>query len=570
MYPSDLSQPAYAFDTSSPTFQAPIYHYPPAAHTLECLSLTPSTGFSGIALSLRIRSRQSIQLQRTRVFVTSLGLRSEGRLEHETTDAYFVYYNLNAAAPYIKENAVDQYRDTHMTVQLEDENGTVIAHCGAGTFRYEKPTQAGSEGDVKVSSAGRKRRLSTEGMPQQAPAKKASTQHLKQSRRTSSVLSSEVGGEVAVAGSPLPSNSSSAAFALPFQGLAESGPAQYGPSEGQGSSMSSASFPAEQTVPPAPAQFAPMDYAATGNHEGAGSPPRFRRDVGVMVRHDNNPPLVRTSTVPGSMARNQADGDQDAFNPYALYQDNKAHLEIQGDLDAMTENWTLEEKTAQRRLVEFAREQEGNQVRTTFKPVSLEQRAPNSICVSCIWWEEREEAFVTSVDTIQLLESLVAVRFTVEEKNRIRRNLEGFRPLTVAKGKSDSERFFKTIMDFPNPKPRNIEKDVKVFPWHILKHALKKIVGKYVSGDGVSKMMMEELTRRSRPVMPRHSRESGKDRCRRHLRRRSWVCQATSTGLRCRRRIWDRAASRTLRHHDRHTLLPIPRQLSGPQELQEH
>jgi hypothetical protein len=33
--------------------------------------------------------------------------------------------------------------------------------------------------------------------------------------------------------------------------------------------------------------------------------------------------------------------------------------------------------------------------------------------------------YVTSVDTIYLLESLVAVRFTVEEKNRIRRNLEG-------------------------------------------------------------------------------------------------------------------------------------------------
>jgi hypothetical protein len=36
-------------------------------------------------------------------------------------------------------------------------------------------------------------------------------------------------------------------------------------------------------------------------------------------------------------------------------------------------------------------------------------------------------------------------------------------------------------MGFPNPKPRNIEKDVKVFPWKILGHALKKIIGKYVS-----------------------------------------------------------------------------------------
>jgi len=77
------------------------------------------------------------------------------------------------------------------------------------------------------------------------------------------------------------------------------------------------------------------------------------------------------------------------------------------------------------------------------------------------------------------LEALVGVRFTVEEKNRIRRNLEGFRPLTVSKAKSDSEDFFKCIMGFPHPKPRNIEKDVKVFPWKILAHALKKIISKY-------------------------------------------------------------------------------------------
>ena len=75
----------------------------------------------------------------------------------------------------------------------------------------------------------------------------------------------------------------------------------------------------------------------------------------------------------------------------------------------------------------------------------------------------------------------MAARFTVEEKNRIRRNLEGFRPLTVSKGKADSEEFFKVIMAFPIPKPRNIEKDVKVFHWKDLASALKKIIGKYVS-----------------------------------------------------------------------------------------
>ena len=170
------------------------------------------------------------------------------------------------------------------------------------------------------------------------------------------------------------------------------------------------------------------------------------------------------------------------FNPYAIFP-SKAVLKIEGDLDKMSDNWTDEEWEANRRLVQFTRKQSGSVIHTSFQPVTLEERAANSICVSCIWWEEKQECFVTSVDTIYLLESLVGVRFTVEEKNRIRRNLEGFRPATVSKAKQDSEEFFKIIMGFPNPKPRNIEKDVKVFPWRILAHALKKIIGKYVSSD---------------------------------------------------------------------------------------
>jgi len=168
------------------------------------------------------------------------------------------------------------------------------------------------------------------------------------------------------------------------------------------------------------------------------------------------------------------------FNPYALYP-HKAVLRLDGDLDEMAENWTMEEWGVKRRLVQFWRSQNGSTINAKFKPVTPEDRPPNSICISCIWWEEKKKCFVTSVDTIYLLESLVAVRFTVDEKNRIRRNLEGFRPLTVSKARSDSEEFFKIIMGFPNPKPRNIEKDVKVFPWKILAHALKKIIGKYVS-----------------------------------------------------------------------------------------
>lgn len=200
----------------------------------------------------------------------------------------------------------------------------------------------------------------------------------------------------------------------------------------------------------------------------------------------SNPPLIRTSTLqqpPSSVNAPMASSVSSAsgpFNPYAMYP-HKAVLKINGDLDSMADRWTTEERSSKRRLVQFSRSQSGSTISTDFEPVAPDARSPNSICISCIMWEERQECFVTSVDTIYLLESLVAVRFEVDEKNRIRRNLEGFRPMTVSKAKSDSESFFKVIMGFPTPKPRNIEKDVKVFPWKILAHALKKIIGKYVS-----------------------------------------------------------------------------------------
>ena len=167
-----------------------------------------------------------------------------------------------------------------------------------------------------------------------------------------------------------------------------------------------------------------------------------------------------------------------SFNPYAMYP-LKASLKLRGDLDSMTKGWTAEEIDARRRLVEFKRSQDGSIIAADFNPVTPQERPASSITISCILWKEKKEYYVTSVDTIYLLEALVGVRFTVEEKNRIRRNLEGFRPATVSKSKTDSEDFFKTIMGFPHPKPRNIEKDVKVFPWKILAHALKKIISKY-------------------------------------------------------------------------------------------
>ncbi|OWP02145.1 hypothetical protein B2J93_3577 [Marssonina coronariae] len=191
------------------------------------------------------------------------------------------------------------------------------------------------------------------------------------------------------------------------------------------------------------------------------------------------PILIRTSTLQQTPSpATTPHGPLSHFSAYSLYP-HKAKIEISGELDDMIAHWTKDEWESKRRLVHFQRSQAGSTITTTFQPVSPEERDPNSICISCIYWEEKGECFITSVDTIYLLERLVNVKFTVQEKNRIRRNLEGFRPLTVSKGKADSEEFFKVVMAFPAPKPRNIEKDVKVFYWKDLAAALKKIIGKY-------------------------------------------------------------------------------------------
>ena len=204
------------------------------------------------------------------------------------------------------------------------------------------------------------------------------------------------------------------------------------------------------------------------------------RPVSAAPQDKAAPRLVRTSTIQQSPPQSHATSTMhtQSFNPYTIYP-HKANLKLIGDLDAVAKVWTEDQRNASRKLIEFSREQVNSTIHATFKTVTPEERQPHNITVSCIRWKERDECYVTSVDTIFLLESLIGVRFTVEEKNRIRRNLEGFRPMTVSKAKLDSEEFFKTIMGFPHPKPRNIEKDVKVFPWKVLSQALKKIIGKY-------------------------------------------------------------------------------------------
>jgi hypothetical protein len=174
--------------------------------------------------------------------------------------------------------------------------------------------------------------------------------------------------------------------------------------------------------------------------------------------------------------------------PFALRRTTRfAPGEVLATLDFVTplvdicRDWELSEIKAGRRLVRFCSIQMGHRLIVSCAPISPDEYRPSDNVVSCIYREDIGDYFITSVDIIHLLEKLVGEEFAVMEKNRIRRNLEGLRPITVSKHRPGVENFFQRIMDFPDPKPRNIEKDLKVFLWTSLPQALEKIISKYVS-----------------------------------------------------------------------------------------
>ena len=158
-----------------------------------------------------------------------------------------------------------------------------------------------------------------------------------------------------------------------------------------------------------------------------------------------------------------------------------ATLEFVSPLADICRDWDPSETKAGRRLVRFCSIQDGHRLIVSCGRITPEEYRPTDNVVSCIYREDVDDYFITSVDIIHLLQKLVGENFAVMEKNRIRRNLEGLHPITVSKHRPGVDSFFQRIMDFPDPKPRNIEKDLKVFLWSLLPQALEKIISKYVS-----------------------------------------------------------------------------------------
>jgi hypothetical protein len=450
----------------------------PASYTTETEitePISPAQGTAASTVSLQLRTNYDLATNQ-HTFILMFGTKKcVAALQKVDYDDEWYNYVLNVEVPPFP--LTNSWNPTMMLkLQIEDKMGHLRSQTDAGRFTFtDMSPNLAYQSSPEFS---RKRKYSTEFRDTQDYSESAAAKRAN-SHRFQAKPGSMSGAYSAAQISPLPvqpapsdAYGDSSGYDISKQTTYGSQLSQkdlYGVPSGMGMSHGDYKLP---QMSPSLHPYGSYNHLAHGSRNTASSSSTVLPSPSALAA----PVLVRATHL------GQASGSTSSaqpFNPYSMYQ-TKAMLKIDGDLGKMSDDWSQEELDAKRRLVEFKRSQHGSTITTSFAPVTPEARPARSICVSCIWWEEKDECFITSVDTIYLLEQLVNVRFTVEEKNRIRRNLEGFRPLTVSKAKPDSEEFFKIIMGFPNPKPRNIEKDVKVFSWKILSHALKKIISKYV------------------------------------------------------------------------------------------
>ncbi|KAI1503386.1 hypothetical protein F5X99DRAFT_113690 [Biscogniauxia marginata] len=417
------------------------------------LSYQPTSGGFGTKILIKISAPYDLMAVTSHFFLVFGSHKSPAHAIREASDAGGFWYAVNGEAPQ-PEDTRSPGSNVPLSLLIESPDGQTLATIDVGTFAYHNTQVGAAEGPHE--GVTRRESKSPEQQAQSSPKPEADQLN------------------------EAPTNTYGYAPTA-HQAVVSSYDANYTNNSSMIGPYHRTSYGADYPRPP-PLLKAPSwspygsslgstRSASTINHTTITRP----SITTLPMPASSAPQLIRTSTLQTSGSSSSGQ-----LHPYAFHS-TKAVLKINGELESMASNWTQEEWENRRRIVMFNKKQQGSTLSTTFKPVTVSERPPNSICISCIYWREKGECFVTSVDTISLLEQLVAApaRFTVEEKNRIRRNLEGFRPLTVSKAKADSEEFFKIIMAFPNPKPRNIEKDVKVFPWKILGPALKKIISKY-------------------------------------------------------------------------------------------
>ncbi|KAJ3223107.1 hypothetical protein HK099_001508 [Clydaea vesicula] len=102
--------------------------------------------------------------------------------------------------------------------------------------------------------------------------------------------------------------------------------------------------------------------------------------------------------------------------------------------------------------------------------------------VSCIYLKELDDYFITSPDLIHLFEKIIKKTISFENKNRMRRVLEVFKPITIKK-KPEGNSNFNTIMKLNFPKPRKVEKDIKIYADYAMKNPFYQLEMPIVRAD---------------------------------------------------------------------------------------
>ncbi|THC95116.1 hypothetical protein EYZ11_005400 [Aspergillus tanneri] len=192
----------------------------------------------------------------------------------------------------------------------------------------------------------------------------------------------------------------------------------------------------------------------------------------------------------------------------------KMAIKIDGDLNSLTKDWSAEELKANRRLVDFHCSIGASMISIKFSIHDTEKGGKRSCgCLSCIYWPKRRQCVFTGTDILTLLEAIFCIQFTAAEKNRIRRNLEIFDPLTIHGGDTDTRELFNIIMGFGSSQPRHIRRSIKVLSWDKLAGALRKGVGKVVPSqshtDSLGCLFLQESYQPPRRQLVDDNRNTG-------------------------------------------------------------
>jgi hypothetical protein len=130
--------------------------------------------------------------------------------------------------------------------------------------------------------------------------------------------------------------------------------------------------------------------------------------------------------------------------------------------------WNPLELATRRRHVEIQKKpRQGNITTCTFDACIYDKRRiyPDTTIVSCIYWFEKNEFYITSTDCIRIFEVLSTTILTSNDKKTVRHFLNVSPHITLTQHDPTTVDFFKMIRSFKKPMAYKKGQKIKVFPW---------------------------------------------------------------------------------------------------------